>query len=88
MHEKPSDFLYHLAVPTTLSAAERTIVPSAPATPGRMALPFIHGFRFGIHTQELWLSAGIRALGHTMELIFYPTAAEVPAKQLVLTASG
>lgn len=36
--------------------------------------------------QKLWLSTGIRALDHAVELMYHPTASEAPARSLALQA--
>lgn len=42
---------------------------------------------FGAHTpKRLWLSTAIRSLDHAVELLYHPTATEVPCKQLALQA--
>ncbi|PGH16816.1 hypothetical protein AJ79_01460 [Helicocarpus griseus UAMH5409] len=85
-----------IAVPTTLSAAETTrnagytnekgekvgvaegeMVPKAVLYDGDIAL----------HTPlRLWLSSGIRALDHALELLYHPSAPEIPTKRLALSA--
>jgi alcohol dehydrogenase class IV len=96
VHEKSGTFLHHISIPTTLSAAECTSGAGYTRQDGtkigvadRQLAPntIIYDAGFGMHTpQKLWLSSAIRALDHTVELLYHPTAAEVPAKQLVLTA--
>ena len=47
----------------------------------------IYDSKFALETpQTLWLSTGIRALDHAVELLYHPMATEVPAKQMVLSA--
>lgn len=95
-HEKTAKSLYHIAIPTTLAAAECTFLAGytredgtkvGVADPQIAPQAIIYDSEFGKHTpQKLWLSTGIRALDHAVELLYHPTASEVPAKQLVLTA--
>ncbi|EGE85599.2 alcohol dehydrogenase IV [Blastomyces dermatitidis ATCC 18188] len=85
-----------IAVPTTLSVAETTknagftsadgskvavadveLVPKAVIYDGDIAL----------HTPlRLWLSSAIRALDHALELLYNPSAPEVPTKRLALSS--
>jgi alcohol dehydrogenase class IV len=98
VHEKAGKFLFHIAIPTTLSAAECAFnagytrddgTKSGVADPKLAPQVIIYDSQFGLQTpQKLWLSTGIRALDHAVELLYHPTATEVPAKQLVLTALG
>lgn len=96
VHEKTNRYLHHIAIPTTLSAAECTFnagYTRADGTKISVASPELapHIIIYDVHfagqtPAKLWLSTGIRALDHAIELLYHPTATEVPAKQLVLTA--
>lgn len=96
VHEKTGKFLYHIAIPTTLSAAECTFnagytnedgAKTGVADPQLAPHVIIYDSKFAVETpQKLWLSTGIRALDHAVELLYHPTATEVPAKSLVLAA--
>lgn len=96
VHEKSNKYLYHISIPTTLSAAECSWtagytgddgVKTGVATPELAPQVIIYDARFGVETpQKLWLSTGIRSLDHAMELLYHLTATEVPAKSLCLTA--
>ena len=95
-HEKSNKYLYHITIPTTLSAAEctkgagytsedskKTILTDPKLVPDVI----IYDSRFALETpQRLWLSTGIRSLDHAIEFLVHPKAAEVPAKSLFLTA--
>ena len=96
VHEKTGKFLYHITIPTTLSAAECTsfagytneegtkIVVGSPELAPQV---IIYDSELALETpQQLWLSTGIRALDHAVEMQYHPLASEVPAKQLALTA--
>ncbi|KAK4691374.1 hypothetical protein P7C71_g5614, partial [Lecanoromycetidae sp. Uapishka_2] len=94
-HEKSGKFLYHIAIPTTLSAAECTFgagytekgKKTGVSDPAIAVQTIIYDATFGLETpQKLWLSTGIRALDHAVELLYHPTAAEMPAKSMALTA--
>ena len=96
LHEKSGKYLYHITIPTTLSAAECTFwagytkedgVKTSVSSPELAVHVIIYDAKFALETpQSLWLSTGIRSLDHAVELLYHPTSTEVPAKQLVLTA--
>ncbi|KAL8894515.1 MAG: hypothetical protein Q9192_004251 [Flavoplaca navasiana] len=95
-HEKQGRYLYHITVPTTLSAAECTLIGGytndkgtkvSVAHPRLIPQVILYDSSFAKETpQKLWLSTGIRSLDHAVELMYYPTASEAPTKQLCLTA--
>ena len=96
VHVKSKKFLYHITIPTTLSAAECTMIAGFTNADGQKTMVVapelvphvvIYDSIFGKETpQKLWLSTGIRALDHAVELLYHPYATEVPARSLVLTA--
>lgn len=96
LHEKTGKFLHHITIPTTLSAAECTYFAGytneegtkvGVGDPELAPHVIIYDSKFALETpQKLWLSTGIRALDHAVEMQYHPTATEVPAKQLALTA--
>ena len=95
-NEKTNKYLYHITIPTTLSAAECTMdagytgedgKKTRVGGPGLVPNVIIYDSSFALETpQKLWLSTGIRSLDHAVELLYHPNAAEVPAKTLVLSA--
>ncbi|KAI4285118.1 MAG: hypothetical protein L6R38_000915 [Xanthoria sp. 2 TBL-2021] len=95
-HEKNGGFLYHITIPTTLSAAECTLgagytdekgTKVTVAHPRLIPQVILYDSTFAKETPpKLWLSTGIRSLDHTVELLYYPTASEAPTKQSCLTA--
>ena len=95
-HEKSNKYLYHITIPTTLSAAECTMGAGYTSEDGKKTgvggpelVPniIIYDSKFALETpQRLWLSTGIRSLDHAVELLYHPKAAEAPAKSLVLSA--
>ncbi|KAI4179170.1 MAG: hypothetical protein LQ346_007251 [Caloplaca aetnensis] len=95
-HEKQSKYLYHITIPTTLSAAECTAGAGYTDHTGTKVglfhpelMPHIilYDCTFAKETpQKLWLSTGIRSLDHAVESMYHPTAPEAPAKQLCLSA--
>lgn len=49
----------------------------------------LYDSRFAVHTPErLWMSTGLRALDHAVELLYHPTATEMPARWMALQAAG
>ncbi|KAJ9630821.1 hypothetical protein H2203_001346 [Taxawa tesnikishii (nom. ined.)] len=98
LNEKSGKFLHHIAIPTTLSAAECT--PNAGYTnadgkktgvahPECAPHAILYDSKFALETPpKLYLSTGFRALDHAMELMYHPTATEVPCRQLALSAAG
>lgn len=97
-HEKSGKYLYHISVPTTLSAAECSFVAGFTKEDGvktgisnpEVAVDvIIYDAKFAVQTpQKLWLSTGLRAMDHAVELLYQPNSTEVPTKQLVLTAAA
>ena len=95
-HEKSNKYLYHIAIPTTLSAAECTMAAGYTSTDGKKTLVLrpelvpnviIYDSKFALETpQRLWLSTAIRALDHAVELLYHQKATEAPAKSLLLSA--
>ncbi|KAI4127649.1 MAG: hypothetical protein LQ338_003097 [Usnochroma carphineum] len=95
-HEKKSSYLYHITIPTTLSAAECTAGAGYTDETGTKARVFhpelmphviIYDCTLAKNTpQKLWLSTGIRSLDHAVELMYHPDAPEIPTKQLCLSA--
>lgn len=98
LHEKTGKFLYHITIPTTLSASECT--PMAGYTEsngvktgirGKELVPHVvlYDPGFALYTPErLFTSTGLRALDHAVELLYHPTAPEMPARYMVLQAAG
>ena len=97
LNEKSGRFLHHIAIPTTLSAAECTFNAGYTETNGQktgVAHPecaphaILYDSKFALETPEkLWMSTGLRALDHAVELLYHPTSTEVPCRQLTLIAA-
>ncbi|KAF2469701.1 Dehydroquinate synthase-like protein [Lindgomyces ingoldianus] len=97
LHEKTGKWLYHITIPTTLSAGECTMMAGftesngvKTGVRGKELVPHIvlYDSSFALHTpQRLWLSTGMRAMDHAVELLYHPTASEVPARWMVLQAA-
>ncbi|KAF2094231.1 Dehydroquinate synthase-like protein [Rhizodiscina lignyota] len=97
-HEKSGKWLYHVTIPTTLSAAECTMgaglttdtgLKTAIASEHIAVNAIIYDAIFAKETpKDLFMSTGFRALDHAMELMIHPTATEVPQHQLALSAAS
>ncbi|KAF2232773.1 Dehydroquinate synthase-like protein [Viridothelium virens] len=97
-HEKHGSYLYHIAIPTTLSAAECTMGAAYTMNKGQKTFiihpelapkAILYDATFAQATPDrLWLGTGLRALDHAMELMYHPTATEVPCKQMCLQAAS
>lgn len=95
-NEKSGNFLHHITIPTTLSAAECTFIAGYTGSDGvktGISHPKVYPAsifydpEFAAHTpSHLWLSTGIRALDHAVETQYHRYAVEIPTKQLALTA--
>lgn len=96
LHEKTGKYLYQIAIPTTLSVAEVTSfagytdehgIKKLAGTTETAPQVIIYDAKFALETpQRLLLSTAIRALDHAVELLYHPTATEVPARVLSLSA--
>ncbi|RSL71868.1 hypothetical protein CEP54_001013 [Fusarium duplospermum] len=98
IHESAGRTLTHIAIPTTLSAAECTAGGGFTRSDGTK-LGFMHpsmgvgaifyDASFARHTpKRLWLSTGMRAVDHAVETVYHPNASEVPWKGLAQWALG
>ncbi|CAO2652916.1 Nn.00g023270.m01.CDS01 [Neocucurbitaria sp. VM-36] len=98
LHDKSGKWLYHIAIPTTLSASECTMMAGYTESDGvktgvrgKELVPHVvlYDSTFGLQTPErLWLSTGLRAMDHAVELLYHPTASEMPARWQTLQAAG
>lgn len=98
LNEKSGRFLHHIAIPTTLSAAECTFNAGFTNKDGRKVgvadarcapHALIYDSKFALETpSRLWMSTGLRALDHAMELMYHPTSTDVPCRKMALTAAG
>lgn len=98
LHESTGKYLYHITIPTTLSAAECTGgagyttaegVKTSVAGAGLVPSVVIYDSTFALETPEfLWLSTGLRSLDHAMELMYHPTASELCHMMCLQAASS
>ncbi|KAH4228193.1 hypothetical protein HBI65_144650 [Parastagonospora nodorum] len=98
LHEKSGKWLYHIAIPTTLSASECTMMAGYTESDGvktgvraKELVPHVvlYDAQFALQTPErLWTSTGLRAMDHAIELLYHPTATEMPARWLTLQAAA
>lgn len=98
LHDKTGKWLYHIAIPTTLSASECTMmagytekdgVKTGVRAPELVPHVILYDASFAAHTPEkLWTSTGLRAMDHALELLYHPTATEMPARWMCLQAAA
>jgi len=98
LHEKTAKWLYHITIPTTLSAGECTYMAGYTQSNGTKTgvsdphlVPHVvlYDATFILHTPpSLFLSTGLRALDHALELLFHPTIAEMPGRTMCLSAAN
>lgn len=85
--EKLGKALYHITIPTTLSAAECTSfggytneqgVKTGVGGPEHAPHAILYDANFALETPpHLWMSTGLRALDHAVESMYHPTATEL-----------
>ncbi|KAF2999763.1 hypothetical protein E8E13_005195 [Curvularia kusanoi] len=98
LHENNAKWLHHIAIPTTLSASECTFMAGYTESSGvktgvraKELVPHVvlYDASFALHTpSRLWTSTGLRALDHALELLYHPTASEMPARWQALQAAS
>lgn len=98
LHDKSGKYLHHIAIPTTLSASECTLMAGYTESNGvktgvraRELVPSVvlYDASFALHTPaRLWTSTGLRAMDHAIELLYHPTASEMPARWLCLQSAA
>ncbi|CAK4030914.1 related to Lactaldehyde reductase [Lecanosticta acicola] len=96
--KKKGKFLYHITIPTTLSAAECTLgagytneqgMKTGVAHPELAPHVILYDSKFALETPPwLWMSTGMRAMDHAVELMYHPTSTEVPCRWMALHAAG
>lgn len=98
LHDKSGKWLFHIAIPTTLSASECTMMAGYTESDGvktgvrgKELVPHVvlYDAKFALQTPErLWMSTGLRAMDHAIELLYHPTATEMPARWLTLQSAA
>lgn len=98
LHDKTGKWLFHIAIPTTLSASECTMMAGYTQSDGvktgiraKELVPSVvlYDSTFALHTPErLWLSTGLRALDHAIELLYHPSCSEAPGRWMALQAAA
>jgi len=98
LHDKSGKWLHHIAIPTTLSASECTLmagytesngVKTGVRAPQLVPHVVLYDASFALHTPaRLWTSTGLRAMDHALELLYHPTASEMPARWLCLQSAA
>ncbi|KAF7559508.1 hypothetical protein G7046_g4640 [Stylonectria norvegica] len=96
IHEKTGSFLTHIAIPTTLSAAECTAGGGFTRPDGQkvgfmhpgmgVAAIFYDASFARLTPRRLWLATGMRAVDHAVETMYHPNASEMPWKALAVWA--
>ncbi|EMC93698.1 hypothetical protein BAUCODRAFT_75948 [Baudoinia panamericana UAMH 10762] len=91
-------FLHHISIPTTISAAECTLgagytnengMKTGVAHPRLAPNVILYDAKFVLETPPwLWMSTGMRAMDHAMELMYHPTSTEMPCRWMCLFAAG
>lgn len=97
-HEHSGSFLTHIAIPTTLSAAECTAGGGYTGvdgtkigfmSPGMGVAAVFYDAEFTTYTPlPLLLSTGMRAVDHAVETSYHPKSSEMPWKALACWALG
>jgi alcohol dehydrogenase class IV len=98
VHQETGKYLYHIAIPTTLSAAECTMgagytekngVKTGIGAAELAPEVIIYDAKFALDTPpRLWLSTGMRAMDHAVESMYHPTATEIMHLMALQTASN
>lgn len=96
--KKEGKFLYHITIPTTLSAAECTLgagytnangIKTGVAHPELAPHVIIYDSTFALETPPwLWMSTAFRAMDHALESMYHPTTTEMPCRWMCLQAVG
>lgn len=98
LHDKNGKWLYHIAIPTTLSASECTMmagytekdgVKTGVRAPQLVPHVVLYDASLALHTPvNLYTSTGMRAMDHALELLYHPTATEMPARWMCLQSAA
>ena len=98
VNEQTGNFLFHITIPTTLSAAEctsgagytdKTGLKTGVAHPKLAAKVVIYDSKFALDTPPwLFLSTGMRAMDHAMETMYHGYSTEMPTRLMALNAAS
>ncbi|KAF1361199.1 Dehydroquinate synthase-like protein [Lizonia empirigonia] len=98
LHSQTGKWLHHIAISTTLSASECTMmagyteatgIKTSVRAPQLVPHVVLYDASFALHTPpRLWTSTGLRALDHALELLYHPSAAEMPTRWTALHAAS
>ncbi|KAF2489408.1 Dehydroquinate synthase-like protein [Lophium mytilinum] len=97
-HARTGKWLYHISIPTTLSAGECTYMAGYTEASGVKTgvsdehlapAVILYDASFGLHTPPtLFLSTGLRALDHAVELLYHETISEMPGRVMSINAAA
>jgi alcohol dehydrogenase class IV len=98
VNEKTGNFLFHITIPTTLSAAEctsnagytdKTGLKTGVSHPKLAAKVVLYDPKFVLDTPPwLFLSTGMRAMDHAMETMYHGYSTEMPTRLMALNAAS
>jgi alcohol dehydrogenase class IV len=98
VNEQTGNFLFHITIPTTLSAAEcssgagytdKTGLKTGVAHPKLAPKVVLYDSTFALETPPwLFLSTGMRAMDHAMELMYHGFSTEMPTRMMALNAAS
>lgn len=98
VNEQTGNYLFHITIPTTLSAAEctsnagytdKTGLKTGVSNPKLAAKAVLYDANFALDTPPwLFLSTGMRAMDHAMETMYHGYSTEVPTRLMALNAAS
>jgi len=98
VNEQTGNFLFHITIPTTLSAAEctsnagytdNTGLKTGVSNPKLAAKVVLYDPKFALDTPPwLFLSTGMRAMDHAMETMYHGYSTEMPTRLMALNAAS
>ncbi|KAM0708128.1 hypothetical protein Q7P35_004778 [Cladosporium inversicolor] len=98
VNEQTGKYLFHITIPTTLSAAECTSnagytdksgLKTGVSNPKLAAKAVLYDAKFALDTPPwLFLSTGMRAMDHAMETMYHGYSTEMPTRLMALNAAS
>lgn len=98
VNEQTGNYLFHITIPTTLSAAEctsnagytdKTGLKTGVSNPKLAAKAVLYDAKFALDTPPwLFLSTGMRAMDHAMETMYHGYSTEMPTRLMALNAAS